>query len=517
MKKILKLLTVFVVVFGFNDINVDAYSYACNMKADNYSCVASQSKLQRVYSYATSGKIGKESWTKGTEVAACYLEYNDTKESDFKGYFFNIMPKFGNVYHGVNDTEDNFTGAKKNAYYHGSDKEMYAIEDRIGIGRDDNYAVIQFETSWKNKFSEKICPKYAAHYIYSYSIDGIDSGMSTDYYGGEIQFSNILDGVTDLKFNRDTTKMALLCLSKDTIIEQKINSYLKRIRENIEQTIKDNVKNGVVSDTNSVYNTILNKNKDEKDKIENSIKETINPNDSKDGTVYCDNYMEELEKNVYNSAIMSESIYDTVYYSAIDACIGEDTNVGEKLVNPNNYKWYKYSKNQLAQTANPDYAKNLKNYLKGYGATDEQVSCVTKYLNMAEEISEQTGDDLKGIIGSTQEEMAKAREWIDKGFTSSGISERDINCEEMLGRNLTKILRFAIEALSIAGAIIAIVNAMISLIPALIAKDADALKKAQTKCVTMAIVLVLILLLPTLVIFIGRLFGYDLSCFSWLF
>ena len=57
---------------------------------------------------------------------------------------------------------------------------------------------------------------------------------------------------------------------------------------------------------------------------------------------------------------------------------------------------------------------------------------------------------------------------------------------------------------------------MISLIPALIAKDSEALKKAQKKCVTMAIVLVLILLLPTLLTFIGNIFGYDLTCFNWM-
>lgn len=516
MKKLLKLLTVSILIFGFCDIKVDAYSYACDMKADEYSCEATKSKLQRVYSYATSGKIGKESWTKGDEVAACYLEYNDTNRTNFKGYFFNIMPAFGNTYNGITSTKDNLTNAEKNAYYHGSDNDMYAIEDRIGFPKDDNYAVVQFESSWKNKFSDKTCPKFAAHYIYSYNVDLGADGTSTDYYGGEIQFSNILNGVTDLKFDKDTTKMALLCLSKDTIIEDEINSYLKRIRENIETTIKDNTKKGTVTDTNSIYNDILEKNKSEKDKIESSIKETINPNDSKDGTVYCDNYVEELQKNVYNSSIMNETIYDTVYYSAIDACIGEDTDAGKKLVNPDNYKWYKYSKNQLAQTANPDYAKNLKNYLKGHGATDSQVSCVSKYLNMAEQVSEQESSEMKQLISSTQEQMAIARDWLDKGFTSPGISDRDMNCEEMLGKNLSKLLQFAINTMTIVGAIIVIINAMIAFIPALIAKDADALKKAEKKCITMAIVLVLILLLPTLLVFIGRLFGYDLSCFSWL-
>lgn len=513
MKKLLKLLTIFVVAFGFSDINVDAAASTCwDMEANDYKC--GKSKLQRVYSYVTSGKIGKQSWTKGEEVAACYLEYNDT--NNFKGYFFNIMPAFGNTYHGVTSTKDNLTNAEKNAYYHGSDEDMYAIEDRIGFFKDDNYAVVQFESSWKNKFSDKTCPKYAAHYVYSYSLAAVDSGTSTDYYGGEIQFSNKLDGVTDLKFDRGTTKMALLCLSKDKFIEDKINSYLNHIKENIESTIKENTKNGTVSDTNSIYNSILEKNKDEKDKIESFIKETINPNDSKDGTVYCEDYIETLKKSIYSSNITQETINDTVYYLAVDACVGNNTKVGKELNNEENYRDYKRGVASLRQTTNPDYAKHLKNYLKGKGATDEQVSCMAKYLNMAEKVSEQTTQNFNNLISSTQSEMIAARDWIEKGFTGPGIDEKDMNCEEMLGKNLTKILKFAIEVLSIVGAIIAIVNAMISLIPALIAKDAEALKKAQSKCITMAIVLVLILLLPTLITFMGNIFGYDLTCFNWM-
>lgn len=133
----------------------------------------------------------------------------------------------------------------------------------------------------------------------------------------------------------------------------------------------------------------------------------------------------------------------------------------------------------------------------------------------------QEAENLKSLAEEKTEETKKsyemATQFLKNGFTGPGIDPKDLTCEEMLGKNLTKILKFAIEVLSIAGAIIAIVNAMISLIPALIAKDGEALKKAQKKCINMAIVLILILLLPTLIVFIGRLFGYDLSCFSWLF
>lgn len=124
---------------------------------------------------------------------------------------------------------------------------------------------------------------------------------------------------------------------------------------------------------------------------------------------------------------------------------------------------------------------------------------------------------LDGIASDTTEGYSgSAMDFLKNGFTGPGIDPKDLTCEEMLGKNLTKILKFALEVLSIVGAIIAIVNSMISLIPALIAKDAEALKKAQSKCITMAIVLVLILLLPTLLTFMGKIFGYDLTCFNWM-
>ena len=141
---------------------------------------------------------------------------------------------------------------------------------------------------------------------------------------------------------------------------------------------------------------------------------------------------------------------------------------------------------------------------------------IDKNVKNAEE-----AEKLKGIAeGKTEEAkeeyLNSAMNFLKNGFTGPGIDPKDLTCEEMLGKNLTKILKFALEVLSIAGAIIAIVNSMISLIPALIAKDAEALKKAQSKCITMAIVLVLILLLPTLLTFMGNIFGYDLTCFNWM-
>ncbi len=147
------------------------------------------------------------------------------------------------------------------------------------------------------------------------------------------------------------------------------------------------------------------------------------------------------------------------------------------------------------------------------GITETEKTCLLNTMNAVSKSEQETENKLNELYAAWLE---SAQNFLKAGFTGSGISNKDLTCEEMLGKNLTKILKIALEVLSIAGAIIAIVNSMISLIPALIAKDAEALKKAQSKCITMAIVLVLILLLPTLITFMGNIFGYDLTCFNWM-
>ena len=61
------------------------------------------------------------------------------------------------------------------------------------------------------------------------------------------------------------------------------------------------------------------------------------------------------------------------------------------------------------------------------------------------------------------------------------IAQDIVNCKELLGTNLIKIISFIFSTLRVGASIIAIVNAMIILLPAVIAKDADALKKSEKK------------------------------------
>lgn len=94
------------------------------------------------------------------------------------------------------------------------------------------------------------------------------------------------------------------------------------------------------------------------------------------------------------------------------------------------------------------------------------------------------------------------------------ITDKVINCKDLLGPNLMKLVSFVLDTLRIGASIIAIVNGMLIILPAVISKDADALKKSEKKLIILAIVLILIILLPTLLNIIGNIFGYDLSCFA---
>ena len=53
---------------------------------------------------------------------------------------------------------------------------------------------------------------------------------------------------------------------------------------------------------------------------------------------------------------------------------------------------------------------------------------------------------------------------------------------------------------------------MMSLIPAVVSKEPEALKKAGNKCLKMGVILLVIGVFPTILRVIGKIFGYDLSC-----
>ncbi len=97
-------------------------------------------------------------------------------------------------------------------------------------------------------------------------------------------------------------------------------------------------------------------------------------------------------------------------------------------------------------------------------------------------------------------------------FNSQGFGEGGEECIEIVGENLSKIIRLSVNILRIAGAIIAIIKGMTLLIPPIMNGDAKALQAAGKKCVKLGIVLLIIGVFPTVIRFIGLVFNYDLSC-----
>ena len=93
------------------------------------------------------------------------------------------------------------------------------------------------------------------------------------------------------------------------------------------------------------------------------------------------------------------------------------------------------------------------------------------------------------------------------------FADRVNSCHDLLGQNLTNVVRAGIKIIQIIGAIIAIVNGMFMLVPAVMSKNADELVKVSKKLVIMAIILAIIFIIPAVLRLIGHLFNYDLSCF----
>ena len=87
-----------------------------------------------------------------------------------------------------------------------------------------------------------------------------------------------------------------------------------------------------------------------------------------------------------------------------------------------------------------------------------------------------------------------------------------MTCEEILGPVLTKIIYSAITILQIVAAIIAIVRGMLILIPPIVSKDADALKKASKTLVILGIILMAAIAFRPIIRLFGSLLGYDISC-----
>ena len=101
---------------------------------------------------------------------------------------------------------------------------------------------------------------------------------------------------------------------------------------------------------------------------------------------------------------------------------------------------------------------------------------------------------------------------FEGNMPAPGFGEGGELCSDILNGNLSKLVKLCITILRIAGAVIAVVNGMIALIPAVVSKNPDALKKAGHKCMLMGVILLAIGVFPTLLRVIAKIFGYDVSC-----
>lgn len=92
------------------------------------------------------------------------------------------------------------------------------------------------------------------------------------------------------------------------------------------------------------------------------------------------------------------------------------------------------------------------------------------------------------------------------------IAGGSMSCSQLMGSNLLLVIKFSINAIRIIGVIAATVMGMTTFFKALNKGDAGELNKALRKCVWLGMALIVVVMFPTLLKVIGKLFGFDISC-----
>ena len=88
--------------------------------------------------------------------------------------------------------------------------------------------------------------------------------------------------------------------------------------------------------------------------------------------------------------------------------------------------------------------------------------------------------------------------------------EGDMSCSQLLGTNLVKVIGAGLTLVRIGASIAAILIGMLTFLHALTKGDAKEFNAAIKKCIWLAIVLMLIILVPVLLRTIGNLFSWDM-------
>ncbi len=175
-----------------------------------------------------------------------------------------------------------------------------------------------------------------------------------------------------------------------------------------------------------------------------------------------------------------------------------------------------------------------------YGSTKNQ-SCRNCYKNVISSLSDDKKTCVLNLLSESSQAISNVENEVDQAFESheqetnqsnadqmrqmynmsvftlpglsdGGFGPTGQDCKTILGSNGVKVVVGIVNIARIAGVIIAIANGMLTLIPAVISKDADGLKKAEKKLIVMAVALAIIGILPTIVYLIGGIFDFDLSC-----
>ena len=177
--------------------------------------------------------------------------------------------------------------------------------------------------------------------------------------------------------------------------------------------------------------------------------------------------------------------------------------------------------NCIGTTATDACLTCLEDAYKKAGLTAAQQKCMVdtdvQKLKAESQVTEDIDKQFEDQVQKDLEENQSVIDGIENyEFTSElpsqGFGEGGETCEAIVGKNIAKLIKLALNVLRIAGAIIAIVNGMMKLIPAVVSKDPEALKKAGNSCAKMAVILLVIGVFATILRVIGKIFGDDLSC-----
>ena len=167
-------------------------------------------------------------------------------------------------------------------------------------------------------------------------------------------------------------------------------------------------------------------------------------------------------------------------------------------------------------TAQKNCRDCLENVYKKAGVTEDQIKCLQEATEVKNKITQGITDssdthDQQQVDDNASNTYNPIKFIIPDIGGGSGFGKK-ANCKQTLGDNGYKIINGLIRIVRILAPIVAILVSMITLIPAVTAKDENKVKEATRKCVTIGIVLLVIEVIPYIVRLIGTILDFDLSC-----